>query len=77
MIQDYYYQHQKKEEARREDEITKILNDWIQADRVKKIARDEARKESKNFLDAHSRDIQIEVDKRSIASVRDALFRAF
>lgn len=29
MIQDYYYQHQKKEEARREDEITKILNDWI------------------------------------------------
>ena len=77
MLNDYYYKHLKKLEAERNDEISNLLNNWIQTDRIKTIARDEARKESKNFLDAHSRDIQIEVDKRSIASVRDALFRAF
>ena len=77
MLNDYYYKHLKKLEAERNDEISNLLNNWIQTDRIKTIARDEARKESKSFLDAHNRDIQIEVDKRSIQAVRDALYRVF
>lgn len=70
---DYYFKYLKSLENEREDMIQKWFRETEEKERIQKIARDAA----KEYIDSQHRNIQIEVDKRSISVLEDTLKNLF
>ena len=76
-IKRYYYEHQKQEEAKREKEIEELFRRWREEEHIKKIARDEARKEAQNYIAQNKTEVEVEVNKKSFQALRDAFENLF
>lgn len=70
---EYYYKYLKGLEKEREDMIQKWFRETEEKERIQKIARDAA----KEYIDSQQRNIQIEVDKRSISELENTLRNLF
>lgn len=70
---DYYCRHQQQQEENTKRWIDEFLAEQKRRDEIKKIARDEA----KQFIDSERRNIEIELDKRSLTEIETQLRNLF
>ena len=72
-IQETYCRHQQQQEENTKRLIDEFLAEQKRRDEIRKTARDEAKK----FIDSERRNIEIELDKRSLAEVETQLRNLF
>ena len=71
----YSYLKQREEEARKRHE------EWVKEEllksEIKRIAREEANKAAKEYIESQRREIEIEVDERSIKKAWEEMLKGF
>lgn len=72
-----FYKHLKELEEQSKRETEMLFYYWSIEPQLKKIAKEAAEEAAKRYLDAHERDIEINLDKRSLNAVQDALRNLF
>lgn len=69
------YQQQREQESK--DFIDNFLKKWYEEEHIKKIARQEAEKQAKLYLDRHKTEVQIEIDRKSLFEAKKAIYDLF